>query len=182
MTESLATLDEKFAPSRRASAHEQFRAARAKARREGTDVSDKTLHQIEANWHTALEGKASDAYEMIVLGRAFPRAKQLQFYAALLDETTVPLEAVTLASELLVVAFDDRRTWGGHGFYPQSLYCEFMKVRGKAPVWKKPLNPDQKLAVAGISKCDAIWKIATNLWSLFNLPSDREDFADMRDG
>jgi hypothetical protein len=43
MTESLATLDEKFAPSRGASARELFRAARAMARRERADISDKTL-------------------------------------------------------------------------------------------------------------------------------------------
>ena len=181
MTESLATLDEKSAPSRGASAREQFCAARAMARRERADISDKTLDQIAANWRVALEDEASDAGEMIVLGRGFPRAKQLQFYAALLGETTVSFEAVTLARELLVVAFDDRRAWGSRGFFPQSLYCEFMKVRGKAPAWEKPLNPDQRLAVAAISKCDAIWEIATNLWSLFNLPTNREGFADMLD-
>jgi hypothetical protein len=179
MTESLATLDEKFAPSRGASARELFRAARAMARRERADISDKTLHQIAVNWRVALEEEASDAGEMIVLARGFPRAKQLQFYSALLGETTVPLEAVELARELLVVAFDDRRAWGSRGFRPQSLYCEFMKVRGKAPAWGKPLNPDQKLAVVAISKCDTIWDIATNLWSLLNLPTNRESFADL---
>jgi hypothetical protein len=182
MMESLARLDETFAPSRGASALAQFRAARAMARRERTDISDKTLDQIAANWRAALEDEASDAGEMIVLGRGFPRAKQLQFYAALLWETTVPLEAVTLARELLVVAFDDRRpAWGSRGFQPQSRYCEFMKVRGKAPAWETPLNQDQRLAVAAISKCDAIWEIATNLWSLFKLPTNREGYADLLD-
>jgi HEAT repeats len=243
MTESLATLDENFAPSRGASAREQFRAARAVARRERADISNKTLDQIAANWRVALEDEASDAGEMIVLGRTFPRAKQLQFYAALLGETTVPLEAVSLARELLVVAFDDRRpAWGGYGsqkalffqgkhwislsaggttFFvpteektafwqalhglpspekvralidqlkssgqqppedaPRSRYCEFAKVAGKAPAWETPLNPDQRLAVAAISRCDAIWEIATNLWSLFNLPTNREGFADLLD-
>lgn len=61
MTEALATLDETFAPSRGASAHEQFRAARAVARRERADISDKTLDQIAANWQVALEDEASDA-------------------------------------------------------------------------------------------------------------------------
>ncbi len=243
MAESLATLDKNFAPSRSASPREKFRAACAAARRERANTSDKTLDQLAANWRVALEGDASDAGEMIVLGRAFPRAKQLQFYAALLVETTEPLEAVVLARELLVVAFEDRRpAWGGYGtqktlffqgkhwvslsavgstFYvraeeqtafrqtleqlpsvqevralidqlkssgqqpPENAlrgrYCEFAKVSGKAPAWQKPLNPDQRLAVAAISKCDAIWDIATNLWSLFSLPTNREGFADLLD-
>ena len=41
------------------------------------------------------------------------------------------------------------------------------------------MNPDQRLAVAAISECDAIWKIATNLWSLFHLPVNREGFVDL---
>jgi hypothetical protein len=243
MAEALAALDENFAPPRSASARERFRAACSSARRGGANTTDATLDEMTANWRAVLEDEASDAGEIVVLGRAFPRAKQLQFYAALLGETTVALEALVLARELLVVAFDDRRpAWGGYGsqktrffegnhwtllsaggstFYvraeeqtafgqtlerlpsvqevralidqlktssqqppenaPQGWYCEFLNVRGKAPAWQKPLNPDQSLAVAAIINCDAIWDIANNLWSLFDLPTNREGLAELLD-
>jgi hypothetical protein len=35
--------------------------------------------------------------------------------------------------------------------------------------------------VTTISKCDAIWDVATNLWSMFNLPTNRQGFADRLD-
>jgi hypothetical protein len=81
-----------------------------------------TLDEIIANWRAVLDEEEVEAGEIVVPGRAFPRTKQLRFYAALLAETSVPLEAVVIARELLVVAFDDRRPASeGPGFRGEAL-------------------------------------------------------------
>jgi hypothetical protein len=64
--------------------------------RERANISDRTLDQIAANWG-----------------------------AALLGETTVPLEAVALARELLGVAFYDRRpAWAAMDFQKTRFFVE----------------------------------------------------------
>jgi hypothetical protein len=58
-------------------------------------------------------------------------------------------------------------------------FVVYSNPRGPKPKWKLPLASAQKRALATIAANDAAWSCDTNLWSLFGLPSSREQFQEL---
>ena len=65
---------------------------------------------------------------------------------------------------------DRRQTW--------VPYIEYGGLEGPAPVFAPKLTPQQQLAVATIARHDPLWRVYTNLWELFALPSNRREMEE----
>lgn len=113
ITESLATLDERFEVPESAAAIERFRAACVNARRRGAETPDETVDTIVRTWRAAQDGEPTGAGEIVSLARPFPPARRLSLYGALLADTVHPGEAVMLAHEVLVITFPSERSHAG---------------------------------------------------------------------
>ena len=65
---------------------------------------------------------------------------------------------------------DRRHTW--------VPYIEYGGLEGAAPVFAPNLTPVQQLAVMTIARHDPLWRVYTNLWELFALPSNRREMEE----
>ena len=54
-------------------------------------------------------------------------------------------------------------------------YVEYGGLEGAPPMFEAKLTPEQQLAVVSIARHDPLWRVYTNLWELFALPSNRRE-------
>ena len=54
-------------------------------------------------------------------------------------------------------------------------YIEYGNLEGPAPKFDHKLTREQQLAVVTISRHDPLWRVYTNLWEVFALPSNRRE-------
>jgi hypothetical protein len=238
LAEAISRLGGEYTPADGATPLERFRSACAVARRKGRECDDETIAEIARHWKIVAPEVEVDAETMVGIAKRFDGARQLEFLCALLPGAPCDVDALTIARQILIVAFDDTRPeWGGRGIsykyyldgkpwtpnytgspfpgvtveqalvFQQRLVnaksaeetkellaelksmenhppvgvmkrwsCEYSNVRGAKPEWKLPLTSAQTRAIATIGDTDLAWSCDTNLWSMFGLPSDREEF------
>ena len=58
-------------------------------------------------------------------------------------------------------------------------YVEYTNLEGEAPKLAEKLSPAQVHAVSGIAECDGVWRLYTNLWDAFELPSTRQGMREL---
>jgi len=54
-------------------------------------------------------------------------------------------------------------------------YIEYGGLDGQPPQFDERLTPEQQLAVVTIARHDPLWRVYTNLWEVFALPSNRRE-------
>ncbi|HEY3739338.1 MAG TPA: hypothetical protein VGL53_05815 [Bryobacteraceae bacterium] len=57
-------------------------------------------------------------------------------------------------------------------------YIEYAGLEGSPPTFEAHLTPAQQTAVLSIARHDPLWRIYTNLWELFALPSNRREMEE----
>lgn len=57
-------------------------------------------------------------------------------------------------------------------------YIEYAGLEGAPPQFEARLTPEQQTAVVSIARHDPLWRIYTNLWELFALPSNRREMEE----
>ena len=71
-----------------------------------------------------------------------------------------------------------RNRWprdGGRNCVP---YIEYGGLEGEAPAFDSKLTPEQQAAVLAIARHDPVWRVYTNLWEVFALPSNRQEMEE----
>jgi hypothetical protein len=238
LAEAIARLGGEYAPPEDATPIERFRSACAVAQKKGGKCQDETVAEIVRHWKTVALQMEANAETMVRIGKQFDDERQLEFLCSLLPGAASEDDALTIARQILSVAFVDKRPeWGARGItnnyfvdgklwepnhtgspFPgvtveqalafqerfvkaktveetkeilrelhsmesrppvgavRRMSCEYSNVRGANPSWTLPLASAQTRAIAAIANSDLAWACDTNLWSLFGLPSDREQF------
>lgn len=57
-------------------------------------------------------------------------------------------------------------------------YVEYGGLEGPAPQFDARLTPEQQLALVSIARHDPLWRVYTNLWEVFALPSNRREMEE----
>ena len=57
-------------------------------------------------------------------------------------------------------------------------YIEYGGLQGDPPAFDEKLTPEQQFAVVTIARHDPLWRVYTNLWAVFALPSNRREMEE----
>lgn len=71
-----------------------------------------------------------------------------------------------------------RDLWPRENRHEWVPFIEYGGLEGAAPVFDAKLTREQQVAVMAIARHDPVWRVYTNLWELFALPSNRREMED----